>query len=109
MDISIQLSMLLWISIWISLDFYRYQCIDLLWILDPGMANGAITYKSDDYYALQWKYESDVIYGLTLVSVPILSEFQKQHVWPFSLNGAPFYLLCAYFFLCTLYRMKFIN
>ena len=29
--------MLLWISIWISLDFYGYPCIDLLWILDPGM------------------------------------------------------------------------
>jgi len=35
-DISIQLSMFLWISIWISLDFYGYPCIDLLWILDPG-------------------------------------------------------------------------
>ena len=33
MDISLQLSMLLWIS----LDFYGYPCIDLLWILDPGM------------------------------------------------------------------------
>ena len=30
MDISLQLSMLLWISIWISLDFYGYPCIDLL-------------------------------------------------------------------------------
>jgi len=36
MDISLQLSMVLWISIWISLDFYGYPCIDLLWILDPG-------------------------------------------------------------------------
>jgi len=36
MDINLQLSMLLWISIWISLDFYGYPCIDLLWILDPG-------------------------------------------------------------------------
>jgi len=36
MDISLQLSMLLWISIWISLDFYGYLFIDLLWILDPG-------------------------------------------------------------------------
>jgi len=38
MDISLQLSMVLWISIWIFLDFYRYPCIDLLWILDPGGA-----------------------------------------------------------------------
>ena len=37
MDIILQLSMLLWISIWISLDFYGYPCIDLLWILDLGM------------------------------------------------------------------------
>jgi len=35
--ISAQLSMLLWISIWISLDLYGYPCIDLLWILDPGL------------------------------------------------------------------------
>ena len=27
----------LWISIRISLDFYGYPCIDLLWILDPGI------------------------------------------------------------------------
>jgi len=32
MDISLQLSILLWISIWISLDFFGYSCIDLLWI-----------------------------------------------------------------------------
>ena len=32
MDISLQLSMLLWIS----MDFYGYPCIGLLWILDPG-------------------------------------------------------------------------
>jgi len=36
MDISLQLPILLWISIWISLDFYGYPCIDLPWILDPG-------------------------------------------------------------------------
>ena len=36
MDISLQLSMLLWISILISFDFYGYPCIELLWILDPG-------------------------------------------------------------------------
>jgi len=28
--------MILWVSICISLDFYGYPCIDLLWILDPG-------------------------------------------------------------------------
>ena len=38
MDISLQLSIILWISIWISLDFYGYPCIDLLWILDPGLS-----------------------------------------------------------------------
>jgi len=31
-DSCLQLCMLLWISIWISLDFYGYPCIDLLWI-----------------------------------------------------------------------------
>jgi len=36
MDISLQLSIPLWIYNWISLDFYGYPCIDLLWILDPG-------------------------------------------------------------------------
>ena len=35
MDISLQLPMLLWTSIWISLAFYGYPCLDLLWILDP--------------------------------------------------------------------------
>jgi len=34
---SLQLSMLLWMSIWICVDFYGYPCIELLWILDPGM------------------------------------------------------------------------
>jgi len=29
----------LWISIWISLDFYGYPCIDLLGIIDPGLAS----------------------------------------------------------------------
>jgi len=33
MDISLQLSMLLWIS----LDFYGNPCIDLLWVLDSGL------------------------------------------------------------------------
>jgi len=37
MDISLQLSMLLWISIWKSVDFYGYPCIEMLWILDPGL------------------------------------------------------------------------
>jgi len=41
MDISLQLSMLL-ISIWISIDFYGYPCIDLLWILDPGMVSKGV-------------------------------------------------------------------
>jgi len=35
MDISLQFSMLLFISMWISIDFYGYPCMDLLWILDP--------------------------------------------------------------------------
>ena len=39
MDISLQLSMILWISIWISSGLYGYPCIDLLWILDPGFEN----------------------------------------------------------------------
>jgi len=45
MDISLQLSMLLWISTRISLNFYGYPCIDFLWILDPGIAKlgGTIT------------------------------------------------------------------
>ena len=36
-DISLQLSMLLLVSIWISLDIYGCPCIDLLWILDSGI------------------------------------------------------------------------
>jgi len=36
MDISLQLSMLLWVSILISLDLYGNPRIDLLWILGPG-------------------------------------------------------------------------
>jgi len=36
MDISLQLYMLLLISIWIYIDFYGYPCTDLLWILGPG-------------------------------------------------------------------------
>ena len=38
MDISLQLSMSLLISIRISIDFYGYPCMDLLWILYPGSA-----------------------------------------------------------------------
>jgi len=38
MDISLQLSMLLWIYISICMDFFGYPCIDLQWILDPGLA-----------------------------------------------------------------------
>jgi len=41
MDISLQLPILLWISIWISLDFYGYPCIDLRWILDLGQCEVA--------------------------------------------------------------------
>jgi len=37
MDISLQLSILSWISICISMDFYGYLCMDLLWILAPGI------------------------------------------------------------------------
>jgi len=37
MDTRFQLSMLLWISICISLNFCGYPCFDLLWILDPGI------------------------------------------------------------------------
>ena len=37
MDISLILSMLLRISTWIALDVYGYSCIDLLWVLDPGI------------------------------------------------------------------------
>jgi len=37
MDISLQLSMLLWIPLWISMGFYGYTCMDWLWILDLGM------------------------------------------------------------------------
>jgi len=36
-DMKLQLSVLLWMSIWISLDLYGYPCIDLLWILDSGL------------------------------------------------------------------------
>jgi len=46
MDISLQFSMLLWISVWISLDFYGYPCIVLLWILDPGRAATRLLHPS---------------------------------------------------------------
>jgi len=36
MDISLQLFLLSWISIWISMVFNGYASTDLLWILDPG-------------------------------------------------------------------------
>jgi len=35
MDIHLQISMLLWTSIWISLDFCGYPCTGFLWILNP--------------------------------------------------------------------------
>jgi len=59
-DISLQLSMLLWISIWISLDFYGYPYIELLWILDPGAASpspsSSVRYKELDKGRTQeWK------------------------------------------------------
>ena len=40
MYITLQLSMLLQIFIWISLDLYGYPCNELLCILDPGEFNG---------------------------------------------------------------------
>jgi len=43
--ISLQFSMLLWISIWIFLDFYGYPCIDLLWILYPGEGTPRSSYS----------------------------------------------------------------
>jgi len=36
MDISLQFSILPWISLWISMDFYGYPCMNLLWILVLG-------------------------------------------------------------------------
>jgi len=42
MDISLHLSMFVWISIWTSLNFYGYPCTDLLWILDPGTVSWLI-------------------------------------------------------------------
>jgi len=39
MDISLQLSMLLWISTCISMDLCGYPSTDLPWILDPGLMN----------------------------------------------------------------------
>jgi len=44
MDISLQLSMLLLISIWLSIDFYGYPCMDLLGILDPGVVSSGTCY-----------------------------------------------------------------
>jgi len=38
--------MFLWISIWISLDFYGYPCINLLWILDPGQTTADTLFTS---------------------------------------------------------------
>ena len=39
MDIHLNILRFLWISIWISLDFYGYSYIDLLWIFDPGFTH----------------------------------------------------------------------
>jgi len=36
MDINLQLSMLLWIPLWIFLYLHGYPWMGLLWILDPG-------------------------------------------------------------------------
>ena len=52
MDISLQLSMLLWISIWISMDSYGYPCIDLPWILDSGIRLTDLEYPADILYIL---------------------------------------------------------
>ena len=48
MDISLQLSMLLLISIWIFLNFYGYPRIDLLWILDPGCVGCETRFRASE-------------------------------------------------------------
>jgi len=41
---------------WISLDFYGYPCIDLLWILDPGVPRGGIEPTQVPLLILKDKY-----------------------------------------------------
>jgi len=44
--ICLQLSMLLLISVWKSIDFYGCPCMDLLRILDPGITSSGCTTKT---------------------------------------------------------------
>jgi len=64
MDISLQLSMLLWISIWISLDFYGYPCTDLLWILDPALVVSISLFHPFILFSKSYKYSSTKLHDI---------------------------------------------
>jgi len=66
--------MLLWMSIWISLDFYGYSCFDLLWILDPGILSHNVP-----PFSLCLMKSLVVLYTRHFMAFPIGHIFIVQH------------------------------
>jgi len=83
MDISLQLSTISWTSIWISLDFYGYSCIDLLWILDPGLSPFPLHWLKKYYCG-----NTDTYFGVKGETGPcrIFIKLQDEHS---NINGKP--------------------
>jgi len=55
MDISLQFYLLLWISIWISLDFDGYLRTDLLWILGLYGRHVELRFSVKNTLGLSWR------------------------------------------------------
>ena len=65
-DISLQSFMLLWIFIWIYMDFYGYPCMDLLWIqamsvVEPCVINIRILFLIEKLLYVFWYYNSNFL------------------------------------------------
>jgi len=106
MDVSLQLSLLLWISIWMSLDFYGYPCIDLLWIFYPGYISTAPLILIG---LMERKGNLSKIQGFFRFFIPIKSVFVCVSFSYFKmvLGHVDFILYTAYFINCELVPFKF--
>jgi len=81
--IRLLLSMLLLITILISIDFYGYPCLDLLWILDPGNLQWD---KSKVLFIVQYDWHRDdalLEMGINQLSLTFLRSSQEFRVYFF--------------------------
>jgi len=79
MDISLQTSMLLWIS----LDFYGYPCIELLLVLDPGIRKRSLLSYQLRIFIRMWGYTHGISVGFrdrhTQICRVIEVHFEPDH------------------------------